>query len=52
MRNSLLHQVPDEISPEIAIFTEPLAAALEIMDQVHIKPSINVAIIGDGRLAL
>ncbi|HHT50874.1 MAG TPA: alcohol dehydrogenase catalytic domain-containing protein [Eubacteriaceae bacterium] len=51
MRNSLLHQVPDEISPEIAIFTEPLAAALEIMDQVHIKPSINVAIIGDGRLA-
>lgn len=51
MKNQLLHVVPDELSSEVAIFTEPLAAALEIMDQVHIKPSTNVAIIGDGRLA-
>lgn len=48
---NLLHVVPDEIPTDIAIFTEPLAAALEIMDSVHIKPSQSVAVIGDGRLA-
>ncbi len=47
----LLHIVPDEIPSEVAVFTEPLAAALEILEQVHIKPSRNVAVIGDGRLA-
>ncbi|MEM1484414.1 alcohol dehydrogenase catalytic domain-containing protein [Oscillospiraceae bacterium PP1C4] len=47
----LLHVVPDEIPDEIAVFTEPLAAALEIVEQAHIKPSQNVAVIGDGRLA-
>ncbi|MFA7534344.1 MAG: alcohol dehydrogenase catalytic domain-containing protein, partial [Tissierellaceae bacterium] len=51
MKNQLLHVVPDELPSEVAIFTEPLAAALEIMEQAHIKPSTNVAIIGDGRLA-
>ncbi len=47
----LLHVVPEEIPAEVAVFTEPLAAALEIMEQVPIKPSHNVAVIGDGRLA-
>lgn len=51
IKNHLLHIVPEELSSENAIFTEPLAAALEIMEQVHIKPSTNIAIIGDGRLA-
>lgn len=51
MRNDLLHIVPENISTEVAIFTEPLAAALEIVEQVHIKPSTNIGIIGDGRLA-
>lgn len=51
MRNDLLHVVPNEAPSEIAVFTEPLAAALEIMDQVHIKPSTNIGLIGDGRLA-
>lgn len=51
MRNDLLHIVPENLPSEIAIFTEPLAAALEIMEQVHIKPSTKLAIIGDGRLA-
>ncbi len=48
---NLLHIVPEEIPSETAVFTEPLAAALEIMEQAHIKPSQNVAVIGDGRLA-
>jgi len=51
MKNVLLHIVPKEVTSEVAIFTEPLAAALEIVEQVHIKPSTSVAIIGDGRLA-
>lgn len=51
IRTDLLHVIPEEVSPEIAIFTEPLAAALEIMEQVHIRPSTKIAIIGDGRLA-
>lgn len=51
VKNEMLHIVPDEIPTEVAVYTEPLAASLEILDQVHIKPSSKVAIIGDGRLA-
>lgn len=51
IKTNLLHVVPEELSSEIAIFTEPLAAALEIKEQFHIKPSTSVGIIGDGRLA-
>ncbi len=47
----LIHPIPDELPPEQAIFVEPLAAALEITKQVHIDPSLNAAIIGDGRLS-
>ena len=51
IRTELLHPVPDSLSNEKAVFTEPLAAALEIPEQAHIEPSKNVAVIGDGRLA-
>lgn len=51
IRTDLLHAVHEEIPTEVAIFTEPLAAALEIMEQAHIQPSKSVAVIGDGRLA-
>lgn len=46
-----LHVVPDEIENSAAVFTEPLAAAYEILDQVHIPPSTPVLLIGDGRFA-
>lgn len=49
---NLLHAVPDELPTEIAIFTEPLAAAFEILTQVHVSPNKNAAVLGDGRLAL
>jgi len=52
LANHLIHPVPDELSTEEAIYVEPLAAALEIPNQLHIKPEDNVAVIGDGRLAL
>jgi len=47
-----LHAVPDVIPDEAAVFTEPLAAALEIQEQVHITPSTKVLVVGAGRLGL
>lgn len=52
LANHLLHVVPDSLPTKKAIYTEPLAAALEIPSQIHLSPEKNVAIIGDGRLAL
>ena len=45
-----LHRVPASVPDEIAVFTEPLAAALEIQQQVQIKPSDRVLLVGAGRL--
>ncbi|KAF0108250.1 MAG: alcohol dehydrogenase [Anaerolineaceae bacterium] len=45
-----LHLVPDSVPDEAAVFTEPLAAALEIQEQVHIQPTDRVLLIGAGRL--
>ena len=45
-----LHQVPDSVPDEMAVFTEPLAAALEIQQQIQIKPTDRVLLIGAGRL--
>ncbi|MBF0179550.1 MAG: alcohol dehydrogenase catalytic domain-containing protein [Magnetococcales bacterium] len=47
-----LHPVPDALPDEAALFTEPLAAALEILQQVHIPPDARVAVVGDGKLGL
>jgi len=47
-----LHTVPDAISDEEAVFTEPLAAALEILEQVHLRPTDRVVVLGDGKLGL
>lgn len=45
-----LHRVPASVSDEMAVFTEPLAAALEIQEQINIKPTDRVLLIGAGRL--
>ena len=45
-----LHRVPDSIPDEMAVFTEPLAAALEIQQQIQVKPTDRVLLIGAGRL--
>ena len=47
---SNLHAVPDQVPDEMAVFTEPLAAAGEILEQVEIKPADRVLVIGAGRL--
>ena len=45
-----LHRVPGSIPDEMAVFTEPLAAALEIQQQIQIKPADRVLLVGAGRL--
>lgn len=47
-----VHPLPDAISDDAAVFVEPLAAACEITDQVRIRPTDRVALIGDGKLGL
>jgi alcohol dehydrogenase len=47
-----LHTVPPSVSDEVAVFTEPLAAALEILEQVHVEPGTRTAVLGDGKLGL
>ena len=45
-----LHRVPDSVPDEMAVFTEPLAAALEIQDQIQVRPTDRVLLVGAGRL--
>lgn len=45
-----LHPIPEGVTDEEAVFTEPLAAALEIVEQVHIRPTDRVLVVGAGRL--
>ncbi len=45
-----LHAVPDAVPDEAAVFVEPLAAACEILQQVHVRPSDRVVVLGTGRL--
>ena len=47
-----LHRVPDAVTDPQAVFVEPLAAALEITDRIHIRPGHGVAVVGDGKLGL
>lgn len=47
-----LHKVPSNVEDEEAVFTEPLAACLEIASQIHIKPEWTVYVLGDGKLGL
>jgi threonine dehydrogenase-like Zn-dependent dehydrogenase len=47
-----LHEVPDSMPLEVAVFTEPLAAACEILDQAQIPCGSAIAVLGDGKLGL
>ncbi len=46
-----LHRVPESVSDEAAVFTEPLAAACEILEQIDVRAYRQAALIGDGKLA-
>lgn len=47
-----LIEVPAGLGDEEAVFVEPLAAAFEVPEQVHIRPSDRVLVLGDGKLGL
>ena len=47
-----LHTVPDQIPDRLAVFTEPLAAACEILEQIVLLAADKVLLIGAGRLGL
>ena len=45
-------EISNNIDDITATFTEPLAAAYEIIEQIHFQPTSKVAILGDGKLGL
>ncbi len=45
-----LHPVPDHVPDDAAVFTEPLAAAMEYLERVPVRPSDRVLVVGAGRL--
>jgi threonine dehydrogenase-like Zn-dependent dehydrogenase len=47
-----LHQLPDAVSDDQAVFVEPLAAAYQVIKQVKIEPRMQVTVLGAGRLGL
>ena len=49
---NILFEVPDNVTDEQAVFVEPLAAACEITEQLHIEPMKKVLVLGDGKLGL
>jgi threonine dehydrogenase-like Zn-dependent dehydrogenase len=44
--------VPDNVPDEAAVFAEPLAAAMRILEQIELPSDKRTAVIGDGRLGL
>lgn len=48
----ILFEVPDNVPDEQVVFVEPLAAACEIVEQLHIQPIQKVLVQGDGKLGL
>jgi threonine dehydrogenase-like Zn-dependent dehydrogenase len=49
---SNLHIVPDGVADEEAVFTEPLAAAFEILEQIEVDFTHEILVLGDGKLGL
>ncbi len=47
-----LHALPPEVPEVYAVFTEPLAAALRVLETAPVSPSARVLVVGDGRLGI
>ena len=47
-----LHPVPVDVPDRAAVFAEPLAAACELLEQIHVRPTDRVVVVGDGKLGL
>ena len=50
--SSNLLPVPEEVTDERAVFTEPLAAACGILERVAVELETRVVVVGDGKLGL
>lgn len=46
-----LIEVPDAVPDELAVFAEPLAAALHVLDEPRLDPG-PITVLGDGKLGL
>ena len=49
---NILFEIPENVNDEQAVFVEPLAAACEILEQLHIEPTSRILVLGDGKLGL
>ena len=47
-----LHEVGAGVTDEAAVFAEPLAAAFEILEQVHVTAAMRCTVLGDGKLGM
>jgi threonine dehydrogenase-like Zn-dependent dehydrogenase len=47
-----LHVVPDSVTDDMAVFVEPLAAALQVTEAVHVSPRDRVIVLGVGKLGM
>jgi alcohol dehydrogenase len=47
-----LHPVPEAVGDGVAVFTEPLAAALNIIQETHVRSEDRAAVVGDGKLGI
>ena len=47
-----LHVLPDGLPDEVAVFTEPVAAACQVLEQIQVRPTDRVIVLGDGKLGL
>jgi threonine dehydrogenase-like Zn-dependent dehydrogenase len=45
-----LHLVPAQVPDDVAVFAEPLAAAVEFHDRVEPGPKMNALVVGEGKL--
>ena len=45
-----LHVVPDDMPADVAVFTEPVAAAFQVPAQMTIHRHDRIVVLGDGRL--
>jgi threonine dehydrogenase-like Zn-dependent dehydrogenase len=47
-----LQAVPPEVPDEAAVFTEPLAAALQVLEAAPVSAATRILVVGDGSLGL
>ncbi|MGD9851378.1 MAG: alcohol dehydrogenase catalytic domain-containing protein [Nitrospirales bacterium] len=47
-----LRVVPQTLTDDQAVFVEPLAAACEVTQQMHVEPTEKIVVLGDGKLGL